>query len=290
MDEKNVKALSSLLGADEATVKTAVEEDGGLVTLAKDFKEKNQVFNLEQFAKLKENFRKEVLNTLSEDDIPKEFKAKAVGWKLEALEKEIKEEYGFDGDHKNLKDLVNNIVEQAKTTKDDDTVLKENQQLKDQIKLIAQEKADAVKAAKDNFDKQLITHDFNDAIDRIGLDYEEGEALKKQKELLKMSFNGTFKLSRKDDNTIVIGEDGKAVSDMTLDPLKLDTVLSDFAKTYGFQLKEPDSGGQGGGSSKQKNTEIVGKTYEEYRESKGVKKHTAEDDALYAEYKKANPQ
>ena len=289
MDEKNVKALSSLLGADEATVKTAVEEDGGLVTLAKDFKEKNQVFNLEQFAKLKENFRKEVLNTLSEDDIPKEFKAKAVGWKLEALEKEIKEEYGFDGDHKNLKDLVNNIVEQAKTTKDDDTVLKENQQLKDQIKLIAQEKIDAVKAVKDNFDQQLIKQDFDKALDRAGLDYEDG-ALEKQKELARIAFNGKLKLDRKDGKTITIGDDGKVLSDMTLDPLALDVVVPNFLKEYGFQLKEPDSGGQGGGSSKQKNTEIVGKTYEEYRESKGVKKHTAEDDALYAEYKKANPQ
>ena len=288
--EKNVKTLASLFNVDETTVKDAVEKDGGLVTLVDNFKEKNQIFNLEQFSKLKDNFRKEVLGNLSEDDIPKEFKARAVGWKLESLENEIKEEYGFDGDHKGLKDLVKNIVEQAKTTKDDSEVIEENKKLKDQIKTVLNEKAEAVKAVKDNFDKQLITHDFNEAIDNTGLDYEDGVALEKQKELLKIAFNGKYKLQRKDDTTIVVGEDGKVVSDMTLDPLGLNTVIPNFAKEYGFKLKEPDSGGQGGGSSKKPDDGISGMSFDEYRESKGIKKHTSEADDLYSEWKKANPQ
>ncbi len=290
MDEKNVKVLASLLNTEDEKVKTAVENDGGLVDLVNDFKTNNQIFNATDFAKLKDNFRRETIETLTEDDIPKEFKNKAVGWKLESIEKEIKEEYGYDGSYDNLRDLVKNVVEQAKDGKDDDEALKENKILKDRIVAMEKEKDEAVRNAKSNFDQRLVELDFDRALNNIGLDYEEGDALAKQRDLLAMSFKGSVKLQRKGDNTVMIGEDGKPITDNKLDPVPLEEGLADFAKTYGFQLKEEDTAGQGGSSSTKPNTEIVGTTFAEYRESKGVEASTEEADELFKEWREANPQ
>lgn len=290
MEEKIVKVLASLLNTEEETVKAASEKEDGLDTLVSEFRGKNQVYNLQDLAKLKDNIRKQTIESLTEDDIPMEFKNKAVGWKLEALEKDIKETYGYEGDYKNLKGLVDNIVKQAKNNKDGDANSEEIQALKDQIVKISKEKDDAVKVAKSNFDNQLINIDFNRAINNIGLNYEDGDALEIQKDLLQKSFLGTIKLQRKGDATIMIGEDGKPIVDAKLDPVPLDEGVANFAKKYGFQLKEEDHGGRGGSSSKQKNVIDADMSYEDYRKSKGVSRMTAEDDALYKEWTEARQQ
>lgn len=289
MDEKNVKVLASLLNTEDDKVKTAVESDGGLETLVKKFNEDNQTFNLKEFAKLKVNLRSETIESLTEDDIPKEFKNKAVGWKLEALEKEIKEDYSYEGDYENLKGLVSNIVEQAKDNKGDDTVLKDNKTLKEKIVAMEKDKLDAVKLAKENFDGQLINLDFDRALDNLGLNYEQGDALDAQKKLFTSAFKAEIPLRRKDGATVMIGEDKKDIVDNILNPVPLEDGFSAFAKKYGFQLKELDTAGQGGSSSKQKNTVTAGTTFEEYRIAKGVRANTGESDTLFKEWKEAQP-
>jgi len=284
--EKNVKVLASLLNVEEEAVNTALESDA-LGELVDKFKKDNQIFNLEDFAKLKDNFRREVIENLTEDDIPKEFKNKAVGWKLEALEKELKGEYGYEGNYENLKDLVKNIVEQAKTNKDDSEVLQENQILKEKIVAIEKEKDAAIKSVKEKFDEQLMTHDFTSALNKLGLDY-EGDALNKQKELLAMSFQGAYKLKRKGERTVMVDQDGKELVDNKLDPIPLEEGLTAFAKSYGFQLKEGDHGGHGGSSSKDTKGNLAGISWSELLEQRGVKKNTEEADELYKEWSEAN--
>jgi hypothetical protein len=290
INEKNVGIISSLLGTEEEKVKSALESENGLEKVVKDFKEKNQVFNLDEFAKLKKNIRQETINTLTEDDIPKEFKNKAVGWKMESIEKEIKDKYGFEGDFSNVQDLVSKIVEQAKSNKGDESVLEENRKLKERIVQLDEESKDAIKKAKENFDGELIKHDFDRALNKLEFDYEEGDQLENQRKLFKMSFMSNYKLKREDGKTVVYDENGEKLTDKKMDSLMLDGVAKDFAKAYGFQLKDPDTAGQGGGSSKSKDTGIVGVTFNDYIKEKGIQPNTNEADNAYKEWREANPQ
>jgi len=280
MKEKSVEILATLLKTTSEKVNSAIESDE-LETLVSEFKNNNQVFDAKEFATLKTNFRKEVVDNLKEEDIPEAFKAKAVGWKLEDMEKKLAKEYQFTDEFNGLTDLVSKIV-----TKAEKPVNKEEiQTLKQRIVEIEEEYGNKLAEKSKEFDSKVIADDFSKSLNTLGLDYED-EVLEKQASLFKAAFSGTHKIERQDGTTVVI-KDGEVIKDSKLDPLPLKEVMLGVAKDYGFQLKSPDTGGHGGASSKSKNS-LQGVSFEEYMDKIGVKPNTEASDKAYSEWSAAN--
>ena len=280
MKEKSVEILATLLKTTSEKVNSAIESDE-LETLVSEFKNNNQVFDAKEFATLKTNFRKEVVDNLKEEDIPEAFKAKAVGWKLEDMEKKLAKEYQFTDEFNGLTDLVSKIV-----TKAEKPVNKEEiQTLKQRIVEIEEEYGNKLAEKSKEFDSKVIADDFSKSLNTLGLDYED-EVLEKQASLFKAAFSGTHKIERQDGTTVVI-KDGEVIKDSKLDPLPLKEVMLGVAKDYGFQLKSPDTGGHGGASSKSKNS-LQGVSFEEYMDKIGVKPNTEASDKAYSEWSSAN--
>ena len=110
----------------------------------------------------------------------------------------------------------------------------------------------------------------------------EGDVITKQQGLVKAVFNDGFTLERQDGKTVVM-KDGEVVKDKKFDPKPLNDILLSVAKDYGFQIKSPDTGGHGGGSSKKK-ANMKGVTWNEYLEKNDVLPNTDAADKLYAEW------
>ncbi len=281
MDEKNVAILATLLKKPSDQITKALETEGGLENVVSDFKTNNQVFDLDDFAKLKVNLKKETISHLEEVDIPDSFKNKAVGWKLESLEKELKDKYQFTDEFKGLTDLVDKIV----TKTGNPTVNGEEvTALKQRIVDLDTEYKEQLDSKQKEFDTSLISTDFSKAISSIGLDY-EGDVLKKQKGLIKAAFKDVFTLKRQDGKTVVLKGDD-IIKDKKFDPQPLTDVLLSVAKDYGFQLKSPDTGGHGGHSSKKK-AGLTGVTFGEYLAKNNTLPNTEASDKLYVEWKAA---
>ena len=282
MNEKNVEVLALLLKKPSDQVTKALETEGGLETMVSDFKINNQVFGLDDFAKLKVNLKKETIDHLEEADIPDSYKNKAVGWKLGQKEEEIATKYQFTDDFNGLTDLVDKIVTKSKTPNDNED---EVAALKTRIVEIEGDFNTKLAEKQNEFDSSIIKSDFDKAMKAIGLDYEDKQ-LEKQKGLLRAAFNDVFKTKRQDGITVVLkGED--IVKDTKFDPQPLKEVLLGIAKDYGFQLKSPDPGGHGGRSS-QKKTGLTGVSWDEYLAKNNVSPNTEAADKLYTEWKAAN--
>lgn len=280
MKEKSVEMLASLLNKTNEEVNSAIEKDE-LGTLVEDFKTSNQILSAADYVKLKENISREVVSNLKEDQIPEEFKSKAVGWKLEKLENEIKEKYQFSDDYKGLTDLVDRIVTKTGEPQSKDEVRLLKQQIVDLESNYKSQLSEKEKA----FEQKVVNDDFQKAINNINLDY-EGEAFKKQAELLSGAFRNSHEVKMVGGQTVVL-KDGEILKDSKLDPLKLDEVMQDYAKSYGFQIKTPDSGGHGGDSSTGK-SKLIGVPFNEYLASKDIKPNTNAADDAYIEWKKLN--
>lgn len=284
MKEKNVAVLATLFKKPEEDITKALEKEDGLQELVSEFTTNFQMFDAKDYAKLQENMRKTTISTLKEEDIPEEFKAKAVGWKLEKLEGELKDKYQFTDDFKGLSDLVDKIVTKAKTPpkEGEEEVLKLKQRIVDMEK----EYDDKLATQQQEFDQSFVKTDFSKALNDIGLDY-EGDVLKRQKGLLKAAYNDKYKAKRQDGVTVSVQtENDEVVKDNKFDPLPLKQVLHDTAKEFGFQLKSPDTGGHGGGSSKKKSG-LSGVTFDEYLEKNNVQPNTNKADELFIEWSKA---
>lgn len=278
--KKSVEILATLLNKSSEEVNSAIEKDE-LGTLISEFKTNNQIFNATEFVTLKDNFKKEVISKLTPDDIPEEYKSKAVGWKMEKLETELKEAYQFTDDYKGLTDLVAKIV-----TKAEKPVNKEEVQLlKDRIIEVETEYKTKLADKSKEFDMKVIKDEFSKTLNGLGLDY-EGDALDKQKELFEGAFKGTHKLDLIDGKVVVSkGED--ILKDSKLDPIPLGDIVKGFAKDFGFQVKQPDTGGHGGDSSKGK-IGLKGVSFEDYVQGQNIEMNTAAADVAFAEWSAAN--
>ena len=282
MEQKNVAVLATLLNKPVEEVSKAIESEDGLVPLINDFNTNYQVFTAKDLAKMQDNLKKITIENLKEEDIPESFKNKAVGWKLGDIEEQLTGAYNFDGEYKGVIDLVEKIVNKSKSSKNND---EEVALLKKRIVETENEWKDKLNEKQKEFDSTILNSDFKKAMRTLDLNYEE-ELLKKQQGLLKAAFDGVYKIKRENGKTVVYkGEE--VLQDNKLDPKPLNEVLLEFAKDYGFQFKEKERGGHGGGSSKSK-IGLTGVPFAEYLESKGVKANTDEADKLFNEWKTAN--
>lgn len=283
MNEKNVAILATLLKKPTEEITKALETDDGLKVLVSDYTTNNQVFDLNDFAKLKQNLKKETIEKLEETDIPESFKAKAIGWKLEKMEDDLKKKYQFTDDFNGLTDLVDKLIIKTKAPKQGDD--KEVDALKKRIVELEDDFKVKLTAKQTEFDGSIIKSDVNKAIRALDLDYED-EVLEKQKGLVKAAFNDIYRIERQDGVTVVLkGEE--IVKDSKFDPLPLKDVYKGIATDYGFQTKSPEPGGHGGSSSKNKSG-LKSVTWQQYLEKNNVLPNTNEADVLFAEWSKAN--
>ncbi len=279
MDEKNVAVLATLLKKPSEDVVKSLETEGGLQLLVSDFTTNNQVFDLDGFATLQANLKKQTIANLKEEEIPDSYKNKANGWKLEKLENEIKETYQFTDEFKGLTDLVDKIVTKAKVPQkngEDVTALKTR------ITEMETDFEQRLNEKQVEFDSSIIQTETAKSIRDIDLDYED-DVLKKQKGLVRAAFNDVYKIERQDGKIVVLKGDD-IVKDNKFDPLPLTDVFLSVAKDYGFQLKSPDTGGHGGQSSKKK-TGLKGVSWGDYLAKNDVLPNTEAADKLYSDWK-----
>lgn len=293
---KNVEALAALLNQPVETIETALSADGGLVDRITAFKKDYSLLNRADKDTLvknaKEEGKQELLADFKPELLDKKDINRIVAWKLEDIEGTLKERYNFDGEFKGTLDLVDRIVKTKSGNNNgspDDKA--EIQKLKDQISKLSSEHEEALGKVRKETDDFVLRTEFERGINSLDLDYED-DAVVKQRKLLTDSFNGSYEVKRKDGKLFVY-EKGKdePLLDEKRDPLAIDTVINRHATDYGFKIKRPGTGGQGGSSSSKTGGDFAGMSREDFMgslEKKGIKWSSPEGETLYREWRTAN--
>ncbi len=295
---KNVEALAALLNQPAETVRIALEAEGGLVDRITAFRKDYTILNNADKDTLiknaKEEGRTELLENFKPELLDKKNINRLTAWKLEQVENDLKDKYKFDGSFQGISDLVEQIVKKSGNNNADPKAEEEIAKLKKRIEEISSERDQAVTKATQEMDDFVIKTEFNRSVGSLSLDYEP-DAVDKQRKLLTDSFNSTYEVRRKDGKVFVY-ERGKdePLMDEKRDPLPIDTVVDRHAKEYGFKIKSPGSGGQGGSSSQKSGASAyVGMSREDFMsslEKKGVKWSSPDGEKAYVEWRTANTQ
>jgi hypothetical protein len=290
MNNKLIVGLSSLLKIDKDVIVEALTKEDGDDVIIKDFREKHNVFTLEDVSKIKANAINEakpiILKELAEaDTLPKEIYERAKGLALDKMEKEIAKQYGVS-EWTSLNDLVGKINTQGKGG--DDNLKAQIELLKTSLKEAEVAKQTALKEVEDKYVADFVNRDFEAATAAIVLDGDEA-TVSNQKKLFNSAFQNQFTKSYKDGKTVVLDTSGKVVVDKIGDPMPVGEVYKSFILSHGAKLKEVDAGGRGDGSSRTDTNTLKGKTFAEVAALKGVKQNTDEADKLYVEWKSENP-
>jgi len=293
---KNVEALATLLNQPVETIQTALEAEGGLVDRITAFKQDHSVLSRADKETLIKNAKEEGKAELLADFKPEFLQKKDINritaWKLEDVENDIKARYEFDGDFKGINDLVDKIVKtKSGNNNDSHGQDSEIQKLKQQIVNLTSEKDDALAKVRKEHEDFIVRTEFDRGLGVLELDYED-DAIEKQRRLLKDSFNGTYEIKRKDGKTYIY-EKGKEepLLDEKRDPLSIDTIIQRHAAEYGFKIKRPGTGGQGGSSSSKTGGAFAGMSKEDfmdYLKSKQIQWSSTEGEALFREWRTAN--
>lgn len=293
---KNVEALAALLQQPIETVKIAFEAEGGLVDRISAFKQDYTVINRADKETLVKNAKEEGKSELLADFKPELLAKKdinrLVAWKLEEIESELKDRYGFDGEFRGTLDLVDKIVKtKSGNSKQDPNDKDEIDKLKKKIEEVIAEKESSLIQAKQETDNYIVTTEFERGISGLPLDYEQ-EAIEKQRKLLKDSFNASYEIKRKDSKMVVYkkGSD-EFVMDEKRDPIPISTVIETHAKDYGFKLKSLGRGGQGGSSSSTTTNKFTGMSEEkfyDYLKDNGINKFSSRADEIRKDWLGAN--
>lgn len=295
---KNVEALAALLNQPVETIKTALEAEGGLVDRITAFKQDYAVLNRADKETLVKNAKEEGKTELLADFKPELLQKKdinrIVAWKLEDIENDIKARYNFDGEFRGLNELVDKIVKTKSGNNNgspDQDV--EIQKLKQQIVTLTSEKDEALEKMRKENDDFVVRTEFERGMSGLDLDYEQ-EAVDKQRKLLRDSFNSTYEVKRKEGKLFVY-EKGKdePMLDEKRDPLPLNTIINRHATDYGFKIKRPESGGQGGSSSSKTGNDFSGMSRDDlmaHLASKKIQWSSPEGEAMFREWRAANKQ
>lgn len=301
MNKKLLVALAGLLKIDLQKLKDSLEKEDGDSSLVSEYNDKYKAFTQDELTTLTNNkiqakFEELGKGQVGDGQIPQDLYEKIGASFLEKRERKISQKYGVE-EYKGIYDLVEKVAEAQKSGKDgasDDEKDKLIITLKDSIKELEQENEKIKKESDEKLDTELASRDQNTAFDAFSkkMDYDSeknGEGLsvlEKQTTLLKSAFSNEYNIIRKDGKTVVAkGEE--VVTDNLGDPKPIVAVVEDFAKSYGFKMKEPDGGGRGSGGSDTK-SEIKGVSFEELLKSRDIKPNTDESDKAYAEWKAAN--
>ncbi len=249
-----LEAIAKTIGTDVTKLTAELETENGNGSLIEEFGKTNHVFTTAdldtKIANAKADAVTEHFNQRGFDihkHIPSEIHKLVKGSSFETFEKELAAEHGIT-DFKGAKDLVAKVVakiSEGKGKTDNTDLLQKIKTLEESLKIADSE----VTSVRQKYVEDKIAGEKSKAVESISLDYEEG-VIQKQRELLVNSFSSKYKIDMKDDKPVVIDvSTGKLVDDRVGNAKKLEEVIADYAKEYGFKLKTPDPGGRGTGSS-----------------------------------------
>ena len=263
MKDNDVASIAKQFNLDKEIVEASVE-DGTLSQRIADTMKGKKVYTDEEFNSFKTNFQSEVINTYFNDlvekakkgDLPQDLYKPVKGAAYQQLERELSEAYGVK-EFQDVKDLVEKAVKSSANTSGGDEELKRQIDALKQANLsLKQEKENAVNEVETKYKKDALTREQKTLLDSIPFDFsgfksDELEAAKeRQQTLLKGVFDQSYSLDYINGQVVVKRGEEIVKNEATLDPVPASNVFVNLAKEYNLKLKSPDTGGQGGTSSR----------------------------------------
>jgi len=263
MKDNDVASIAKQFNLDKEIVEASVE-DGTLSQRIADSMKGKKVYTDEEFNSFKTNFQSEVINTYFNDlvekakkgDLPQDLYKPVKGAAYQQLERELSEAYGVK-EFQDVKDLVEKAVKSSANTSGGDEELKRQIDALKQANLsLKQEKENAVNEVETKYKKDALTREQKTLLDSIPFDFsgfksDELEAAKeRQQTLLKGVFDQSYSLDYINGQVVVKRGEEIVKNEATLDPVPASNVFVNLAKEYNLKLKSPDTGGQGGTSSR----------------------------------------
>lgn len=280
-----------------------IEKAIGVEDLASKINSNETIESLE-FGKTKHftdnDYRQQVINI--QKDIPKDKweEAKLAGHEMAI--KELKQEKGIDFQGKSVADLYNFMNNQIEVSKEADlsniksqyendinTLKKSNQEFQEMIdKMKLDSKNSSINSYLDNqFDRLQI-----EVPDHIKDEKEAERYINQHRNMHKLNFKSQFdKFDIDEYKNIVAVKNGEILKDSnTLNPVNVDNLVQDYSKNSFMNLKQSVKGrGEGDRLPSNKLAKFKSQSeLDDYAKEKGIKKHTSEYDAIYAEFKKNN--
>ena len=292
MNEKFV-AIAELLNLKAEDVEKAFNEEqpSAFIGLVNSYKDNNVVYSKPDFqtfqSNLISNHEREQINQAKAGKLNPEIYSVIKGSVSEMNEKELAKEMGIDS-YTSYSDLISKVKSKGANA-DTQKILKENEELKVNVKNLDEKLKNIDKTYQEKQDLQTIQNAKASAFSSVKLQYENG-VKEKQENLLKYAFNAehTVKI---EDGKIVIYRGEKALKTSTLDPIPINDVLRDFAIESGFNLVVPDAGGRGSGNSAGDKPVFKGMTKEDFNKylvENKIEPNTSKADEVFKKWVEEN--
>ena len=295
MESKDVTFFSTLLNIKAEEVEGAIT-DGSLgekvTALGMLSKEQVDTLKVNHAKEVKSNHITELVEEAKKGDLNPELYKVIKGASYEMLEKDLSKEYGvteFEG----IRDLVSKAIKN-KTGKTNDTALQEltdkHESLKQvNIKLV-EEKDEAVKLAKAEYEGKLLKREQQDVTNKVPFEFSNVKAdeletvAASRKGILNDVFNARYELGFDETGPVVMKEGKIMTNPATLEPLPVLDVMVSLATELGMPLISPESGGQGGRSSGGKGGTVftTQEEFDAYCENNKINPTSAEGIKLFA--------
>ena len=263
MKDNDVASIAKQFNLDKEIVEASVE-DGTLSQRIADSMKNKKIYTDEEFNSFKANFQSEVINTYFNDlvekakksDLPQDLYKPIKGAAYQQLERELSELYGIN-DYQDLKDLVDKAVKSSANISGGDEELQRQVDALKKVNLaLKEEKENAVSEVEKKYKTDALTREQKALLDSIPFDFsgfksdELDAAKERQQTLLKGVFEQNYSLDYINGQVVVKKGDEIVKNEATLDPIPASNVFVNLAKEYNLKLKSPDTGGQGGTSSR----------------------------------------
>jgi molybdopterin converting factor small subunit len=297
MKEQDVAYISEQFGIEKEIVEASVN-DGTLGVRLQDSLSAKKIYSNEDFSKLltnhevevKNNYFTELIEKAKKGDIPNELHKPIKGATLQQLERDLSKKYNIN-EFNDLTDLVERAVK-TKSANGSTPIEIESQisELKQANLRLVEEKENAVKTVESQYKQRFIDKEKVSALDVIPLDFSDiktddiDKARAKTKTLIKSVFDAEYQLDYDEQNRLVVKDrEGKTLkNDATRDPLPVDDVMTRLAIEYGFKIKSPEKGGQGGKSSNNESGVFANMdAYAEWCAQKGIAQTSKEALEMY---------
>lgn len=292
MNEKFL-AIAEMLNIKAEDVEKAFNEEqpSAFIGLVNSYKDNNVVYSKPDFQTFQSNLilnhEREQINQAKAGKLNPDIYSVIKGSVSEMNEKELAKEMGIDS-YTSYSDLISKVKSKGANA-DTQKILKENEELKVNIKNLDEKLKNIDKTYQEKQDLQTIQNAKESAFSSIKLQYENG-VKEKQENLLKSAFNSehTVKI---ENGKIVVYKGETPLKTAALEPIPLNDVVKNFATDYGFNLVVPDAGGRGSGNSAGDKPVFKGMTKEafnKYLVENKIEPNTSKADEIYKKWVEEN--
>lgn len=305
MANEDVTLISGLFNIEPEIVEASIK-DGALGARIVDSLTKKNLFDAKSkkildIESFKQNFKAEITNSYFNElvenskkgDVPTELYKNIKGAALQQKEKEYAKKFDI-AEYSNLDDLVDKVA--SKTTANGKPIPEYEKKIHDlqeiNLKLV-KEKDEALSTVETKYKSLALDREKQDAFRQIPInlakfkDTEVEEAKKRIQKVVLSVFENDYALDFDEKQRPVVKDKAGVVqkNSATLEPLSVSEVMTNVAKYSGIDLRSPDTGGQGGQSSR--SSEAIFTNYEEFKswcKSKNIDEYSKE---ALAAWKKA---